>query len=205
MVFITKMPGVTNLHLESRKIQLKLIVATCRDNGIGKENNLPWRLKSELAYFARLTKTTRDFSKQNAVLMGRKTWQSIPARVRPLRNRINIVLSSLPKSDISESEDVFVCKSFAEAVELVDSLNEKIESCWVIGGSSVYEEAMTNVRLEKLYITRILKDFDCDTFFPSVNTVKWKLTEDKDVPGEVQEEDGVQFKYEVFQRGGDLE
>ena len=205
MVFITKMPGVSNLHLESRKIQLKLIVATCRDNGIGKENNLPWRLKSELAYFARLTKTTRDFSKQNAVLMGRKTWQSIPARVRPLRNRINIVLSSLPKADISESEDVFVCKSFAEAVELVDSLNEKIESCWVIGGSSVYEEAMTNVRLEKLYITRILKDFDCDTFFPSVNTVKWKLTEDKDVPGEVQEEDGVQFKYEVFQRGGVLE
>ena len=69
----------------------------------------------------------------------------------------------------------------------------------------MYEEAMANIRLEKLYITRILKDFDCDTFFPSVNSVKWQLTNDRDVPTEIQEEDGVQFKYEVFQRGGELE
>ena len=190
------------MHLESRRIQLKLIVATCQDNGIGKDNNLPWRLKSELAYFARLTKTTQDFSKQNAVLMGRKTWQSIPARVRPLRNRLNIVLTSQPKSEISDSPDVLVCKSFPEALQLVDSLSDKLESCWVIGGSSVYEEAMRNIRLEKLYVTRILKDFDCDTFLPEINTDKWKITEDKDVPTEIQEEAGVQFKYEIYQRNG---
>ena len=196
------MPGLSSLHLESRKIQLKLIVATCQDNGIGKDNNLPWRLKSELAYFARLTKTTRDFSKQNAVLMGRRTWQSIPARVRPLRNRLNIVLTSQAKAEISDSPDVLVCKSFPEALQLVDSLSDKLESCWVIGGSSVYEEAMRNIRLERLYITRILKDFDCDTFLPDINTDKWKVTEDKDVPTEVQEEAGVQFKYEIYQRNG---
>ena len=190
------------MHFESRRIQFKLIVATCQDNGIGKDNNLPWRLKSELAYFARLTKTTQDFSKQNAVLMGRKTWQSIPARVRPLRNRLNIVLTSQPKSEISDSPDVLVCKSFPEAVQLVDSLIDKLESCWVIGGSSVYEEAMRNIRLEKLYVTRILKDFDCDTFLPDINTDKWKITEDKDVPTEIQEEAGVQFKYEIYQRNG---
>ena len=194
------MPGLSSLHLESRKIQLKLIVATCQDNGIGKDNNLPWRLKSELAYFARLTKTTRDFSKQNAVLMGRRTWQSIPDRVRPLRNRLNIVLTSQPKTEISDSPDVLVCRSFPEAVQLVDSLSDKLESCWVIGGSSVYEEAMSNIRLEKLYITRILKDFDCDRFLPELNTDKWKITQDKDVPTEVQEEAGVQFKYEIYQR-----
>ena len=196
------MPGLSSLHLESRKIQLKLIVATCQDNGIGKDNNLPWRLKSELAYFARLTKTTRDFSKQNAVLMGRRTWQSIPARVRPLRNRLNIVLTSQPQAEISDSPDVLVCKSFPEALQLVDSLSDKLESCWVIGGSSVYEEAMRNIRLERLYITRILKDFDCDTFLPDINTDKWKVTEDKDVPTEVQEEAGVQFKYEIYHRNG---
>ena len=196
------MPGLSSLHLESRKIQLKLIVATCQDNGIGKDNNLPWRLKSELAYFARLTKTTRDFSKQNAVLMGRRTWQSIPARVRPLRNRLNIVLTSQPQTEISDSPDVLVCKSFPEALQLVDSLSDKLESCWVIGGSSVYEEAMRNIRLERLYITRILKDFDCDTFLPDINTDKWKVTEDKDVPTEVQEEAGVEFKYEIYHRNG---
>ena len=57
---------------------------------------------------------------------------------------------------------------------------------------------MRNIRLEKLYITRILKDFDCDTFFPSVNMNKWKITKNKDVSTEIQEEDEVQFKYEVF-------
>ena len=88
-----------------------MIVATCQDNGIGRDNNLPWRLKSELAYFAKMTKTTQDFSKQNAVLMGRKTWQSIPARIKPLRNRVNIVLSSLPMAEISDSENVLVCRS----------------------------------------------------------------------------------------------
>ena len=194
------MPGLSSLHLESRKIQLKLIVATCQDNGIGKDNSLPWRLKSELAYFARLTKTMRDFSKQNAVLMGRKTWESIPGRVRPLRNRLNIVLTSQSQTEISDSPDVLVCKSFPEAVQLVDSLSDKLESCWVIGGSSVYEEAMRNVRLERLYITRILQDFDCDTFLPEINMDKWRVTQDKDVSTEVQEEAGVQFKYEVFQR-----
>ena len=194
------MPGLSSLHSESRKIQLKLIVATCQANGIGKDNTLPWRLKSELAYFARLTKTTRDFSKQNAVVMGRRTWQSIPARVRPLRNRLNIVLTSQAQSEISDSPDVLVCKSFPEAVQLVDSLSDKLESCWVIGGSSVYQEAMKNIRLERLYITRILQDFDCDTFLPEINMDQWRLTQDKDVSTEVQEEAGVQFKYEVFQR-----
>ena len=196
------MPGVSSFPTESRKTPFKLIVAACQGNGIGKDNNLPWRLKSELAYFARLTKTTRDFSKQNAVLMGRRTWQSIPARVRPLRNRLNIVLTSQPKTEISDSPDVLVCRSFPEALQLVDSLSDKLESCWVIGGSSVYEEAMRNIRLERLYITRILKDFDCDTFLPDINTDKWKVTEDKDVPTEVQEEAGVQFKYEIYQRNG---
>ena len=81
------MPGVVNLHLESTKVQVKLIVAVCQGNGIGKDNQLPWRLKSELAHFAKLTKSTVDFSKRNAVIMGRKTWESLPARVRPLKHR----------------------------------------------------------------------------------------------------------------------
>ena len=66
----------------------------------------------------------------------------------------------------------------------------------------MYEEAMRNIRLERLYITRILKDFDCDTFLPDINTDKWKVTEDKDVPTEVQEEAGVEFKYEIYHRNG---
>ena len=66
----------------TKKISFKLIVAACEGNGIGKGGNLPWRLQSEMAYFAKMTKTTEDSTKKNAVIMGRKTWQSIPEKFR---------------------------------------------------------------------------------------------------------------------------
>ena len=194
------MPGVVNLHQEAAKVQVKLIVAVCQGNGIGRDNQLPWRIKTELAHFAKMTKSTIDFSKKNAVVMGRKTWESLPARVRPLKNRINIVLSRQPQSSVSDHEDVFVCHNYEEALSRVDDMKDKIESCWIIGGTSVYQEAMNHQRLDKLYITRILKDYDCDTFFPAVDTDRWSLTSDKMVPGDVQTEDGVQFKYEVYEQ-----
>ena len=194
------MPGVVNLHQEAAKVQVKLIVAVCQGNGIGRDNQLPWRIKTELAHFAKMTKSTIDFSKKNAVVMGRKTWESLPARVRPLKNRINIVLSRQHQSSISDHEDVFVCHNYEEALSRVDDMKDKIESCWIIGGTSVYQEAMNHQRLDKLYITRILKDYDCDTFFPAVDTDRWSLTSDKMVPGDVQTEDGIQFKYEVYEQ-----
>ena len=194
------MPGVVNLHQEAAKVQVKLIVAVCQGNGIGRDNQLPWRIKTELAHFAKMTKSTIDFSKKNAVVMGRKTWESLPARVRPLKNRINIVLSRQHQSSISDHEDVFVCHNYEEALSRVDDMKDKIESCWIIGGTSVYQEAMNHQRLDKLYITRILKDYDCDTFFPAVDTERWSLTSDKMVPGDVQTEDGIQFKYEVYEQ-----
>ena len=194
------MPGVVNLHQEAAKVQVKLIVAVCQGNGIGRDNQLPWRIKTELAHFAKMTKSTIDFSKKNAVVMGRKTWESLPARVRPLKNRINIVLSRQPQSLISDHEDVFVCHNYDEALSRVDDMKDKIESCWIIGGTSVYQEAMNHQRLDKLYITRILKDYDCDTFFPAVDTDRWSLTSDKMVPSDVQTEDGVQFRYEVYEQ-----
>ena len=108
------MPVKSDIIMEASRVQFKLIVAVCQENGIGKDNNLPWRIKSELAYFASnimsmayfakddLTKSGNNFSKQNAVLMGRKTWESIPSRIKPLKNRVNIVLTRQEKSKISE-------------------------------------------------------------------------------------------------------
>eukprot|EP00092_Neocalanus_flemingeri_P032222 GFUD01035022.1.p1 GENE.GFUD01035022.1~~GFUD01035022.1.p1 ORF type:complete len:196 (+),score=72.92 GFUD01035022.1:81-668(+) len=194
------MPVKSDRTMEGSKVQLKLIVAVCAENGIGKDNNLPWRIKSELSYFAKMTKTVGNFSKQNAVLMGRKTWESIPARIRPLKNRINIVLTRQDKSKISEDENVLVCDSLENALEVVDGMNEQIETCWVIGGSSVYEEAMKNPRMERIYLTNIMKDYDCDTFFPSISDDNWEQVEEKMVPKEVQEEEGVKFEYRVYSR-----
>ena len=116
---------------KSINIPLKLIAATCEGNGIGIDNDLPWRLKQEMAYFTRMTTTTVDVRKQNAMIMGRRTWQSTPECERPLPDRISVVLSSLPKTEIAEAEDVLVCSNFDEAVKIVEGLADKIETCWV--------------------------------------------------------------------------
>jgi dihydrofolate reductase len=71
-----------------------LVIAATPSNGIGKDGQLPWPpLPTDLAFFKEVTTKTRDVSKRNAVIMGRKTWESIPPKFRPLRNRLNIVLS----------------------------------------------------------------------------------------------------------------
>jgi dihydrofolate reductase len=72
--------------------RLTLIVAATKTNGIGQSSHLPWRLPKEMAYFKRVTSNAPDGS-MNAVLMGRKTWESIPTNFRPLPNRVNIVIS----------------------------------------------------------------------------------------------------------------
>jgi len=188
----------------TKKISCKLIVAACEGNGIGKSGNLPWRLKSEMAYFAKMTKTTEDSTKKNAVIMGRKTWQSIPEKFRPLKERLNVVLSTQSKQDVvgGDSPDVVVCNSLEEALSSVEAaaLDNKIESCWIIGGSSVYEEALKHPKLDKVYLTKILQEFDCDTFFPSLDEKQWKIMQEKDVPNDIQEENDIQFKYCVYQR-----
>ena len=79
-----------------------------------------------------MTTTTVDDRKQNAMIMGRRTWESTPESERPLPDRISIVLSSLPRSEIVGADSsVLVCSNFDEAVEIVGTLTDKIESCWV--------------------------------------------------------------------------
>ena len=139
---------ITLIMENSKSIPFYLIAARCEGNGIGKDNDLPWSLKSEMDYFTRMTTTTMDPSKQNALIMGRlvgvrcevrvlmvthrrRTWESIPVSERPLPGRTSIVLTSRPKEDISPLDEVLVCRSFDEAVQRVEGLTERIETCWV--------------------------------------------------------------------------
>ena len=78
------------------KIPFSLIVAMDSQNGIGKNGQLPWHLPADLKHFKEITCTVRDPKKQNVVLMGRKTWDSIPEKFRPLPGRINVVLTRHP-------------------------------------------------------------------------------------------------------------
>ncbi|CAB0037335.1 unnamed protein product [Trichogramma brassicae] len=180
------------------QVKFKLIAAACENMGIGINGDLPWRLRKEMEFFTKMTSTTKDINKKNVVLMGRRTWECIPKKFKPLANRINMVLSS---QTLDLGEDAIPCKSIAEAVQEITqgSLKDKVEQVWVIGGSSIYKAAMESPYFHRLYLTRVKKSFDCDTFFPELPE-GLVLVKDDDVPQGVQEEKNIQFEYEVYEK-----
>lgn len=126
--------------------------------GIGIQNQLPWHYSDDLAYFKRLTQTA-PHGKQNAIIMGRKTWESLPKR--PLPNRLNIVVSTQ-----LTNTNILVAKSLEHALGLASI--EKAYRTFVIGGALLYQVAIDHHRLDDIYITRILSPHTVDCFFPKL-------------------------------------
>lgn len=87
----------------AEQLTLHIVVAATKKLGIGKGGGMPWKLPGDMAYFKDLTTRTADSSKQNAVVMGRKTWESIPPKFRPLPGRVNVVLSRSAVGDENNS------------------------------------------------------------------------------------------------------
>lgn len=184
---------------QTTKSDFFVIAAACKNNGIGHNNKLPWRLKREMEYFNRMTTTSPDAAHKNIVIMGRKTWASIPQKYRPLQDRTNVVLSRTV-STIEDRELVdHIFSSLPDALEGVSQLRNKGQ-VWVVGGQSIYEEALRLPQCKRIYLTRIDKEFECDTFFPEIDENSYKLIEDPRVPVEEQEEDGIKYKFTIYER-----
>lgn len=196
-----------------------IVAATAGSLGIGKNGALPWRLAADMAYFKRCTSTPTTPSgaaasaaagKVNAVIMGRKTWQSIPERFRPLQGRRNVVLSRNPKArdDLRLPEDVLLAGSLTEALSLLSSASSsaagntatEVDKVFVIGGGSVYAEAVASKLCETVLLTSVTPPADgrfddCDVHFPALDPETFKLTK----KGEVQEEKGIEFSFDEYE------
>ena len=169
-----------------------IVAATQTEMGIGLHGSLPWPLlRNEMAYFTRVTRRAAPRA-INAVVMGRRTWDSIPSHFRPLKGRINIVVTRRPgdfDSDVplSSSEDVgpYAVTSFSDALELLgrrqildhDNLCARLACgqtenylslgrAFVIGGAEVYHNALKSDAAERILLTRVMTRFACDTYFP---------------------------------------
>nr|AZL57043.1 Rfp-BSD [Recombinant plasmid p6cys A-B-dk] len=181
---------------------LNCIVAVSQNMGIGKNGDLPWPpLRNEFRYFQRMTTTSSVEGKQNLVIMGKKTWFSIPEKNRPLKGRINLVLSRELKEPPQGAH--FLSRSLDDALKLTEQpeLANKVDMVWIVGGSSVYKEAMNHPGHLKLFVTRIMQDFESDTFFPEIDLEKYKLLpEYPGVLSDVQEEKGIKYKFEVYEK-----
>ncbi|XP_058091989.1 putative bifunctional dihydrofolate reductase-thymidylate synthase isoform X2 [Magnolia sinica] len=149
----------------------QVVVAATRDMGIGKDGKLPWKLPSDMKFFKEVTMATADPVKKNAVVMGRKTWESIPLEHRPLPGRLNVVLTRSGSFDIATAENVVMCGSMSSALELLAASPYclSIEKVFVIGGGQVLRESLNAPGCDAIHITEIETSIECDTFIPSID------------------------------------
>lgn len=183
---------MVNIHMQN----INIIVACDLNNGIGKNGTLPWKLKADMEHFRTVTSNVSNPSKSNAVIMGRKTWESIPLKYRPLKNRLNIVLSNNPNAmtDYSIPPSVIVESSFLNAINRLSSSEyaQNIECIYVIGGASIYKEAIVSNLCTKIYMTSINKVIsDADVYFPQLSSHQYKIS----YYSRPQNEDNTTFRY----------
>lgn len=144
-------------------MNFKIIVATDEKNGIGKNNTLPWSYPEDLKYFSTKTKGNSGYS--NAVIMGRKTYESIG---KPLPNRINYVLSKTKQNqDNQDNQNLFFFDNYKSLIKHVNT--QKINEIWVIGGEKIYKLFLELDLVSEIYITKIKGNYDCDAFFSLID------------------------------------
>lgn len=159
---------------------ISIIVAIAQNNAIGKDNKLLWNISEDLKRFKRLTTG-------HTVIMGEKTYDSLP--VKPLPKRNNIVITHIPNKKFEGCNTVY---SIEEAIEKCPDNDE----CFVMGGGSVYNQFMLHA--DTLYITRINKDAEGDTFFSQIDKTIWKLTEIEE--NIVDEKNNINYNYEIYKK-----
>lgn len=167
---LTLSGGSLNTQHEPRRTYEVVVAATC-DMGIGKDGKLPWKLPSDLKFFKELTMTPSNPAKKNAILMGRKTWESIPLQYRPLPGRLNVVLTRSGGFDIATAENVITCGSISSALELLAAspYSLSIEKVFLIGGGEILRDALNGQGCDAIHLTEIEASIDCDTFIPPID------------------------------------
>lgn len=146
-----------------------LVLAADARWGIGKDNALPWpKLRADLQHFQRLTSTAAP-GMRNAVIMGRRTWESREVGCRVLPRRCNVVVTRRPLEVEDGATAPLVASSLADALRQLAGLPD-LERIFVIGGAEIYRLALADARCRAAYVTRVHHDFDCDTFVPDLYT-----------------------------------
>ncbi len=162
------------------KKDISIIVAIASNNAIGKDNDLLWHISRDLKRFKQITK-------DHYIVMGKRTYYSLP--VRPLPNRTSLIITDVADEVI---DNCLMAYSIEEAVSKMDTSKEN----FVIGGGSIYNQFMPFAN--KLYITRVHKDYEADTFFPEIPLNEWKLESQQHVTDDPQND--FTYTFEIYNR-----
>ena len=139
---------------------VSIIVAIAQNGTIGDKNSLLWHIKEDMRFF-------RTTTSGHAVIMGRKTFESLGSK--PLPKRKNIVITRADR----DFEGAFTAHSLAEAIAMA----EGDEEIFIIGGAQIYAEALSVA--DRMYITRVERDYEGDTSFPDIDYSKWRLVSEE--------------------------
>jgi dihydrofolate reductase len=159
---------------------ISIIVAVSEDWGIGKDNELLWHISEDMKRFKSLTLG-------NTVIMGKKTWESLPRR--PLPGRKNVVLTDNPNETIINS---------VTAYSLDDALSkcEPGEEIFIIGGGSIYRQFMSIA--DRLFITHVHRKAPADIYFPEIDLSIWEITEKEEFNSD--SDNGIPYTYTIYER-----
>ena len=149
-----------------------LIVAMDKSRGIGKNNDLMWHLPADMKFF-------KETTSGHIVVMGRKNFESIPEKYRPLANRENLILT---RNTSYSAEDCVIINNLKECQNLFSKNEER--TLFIIGGGEVYRLAMDADMVDEMIITHVNENYDADTFFPTFELCDWNVetlqTQEKD-------------------------
>lgn len=165
-------------------VRLALIAAVARNGTIGRDGALPWRLSADLRRFKRLTSG-------HAILMGRRTWESIG---RPLAGRLNIVVTR--QASLAVPEGVAVAHALEEGIRLAAEAG--YEEVFVIGGASLYAEALPLA--DRLHLTEVEAEVEGDVAFPPWDRGEFDVVEEETVPADERNEHPSTYRLYVRRR-----
>lgn len=164
-------------------MKVALIVAMDRERGIGKNNDLMWHLPADMKFF-------KETTSGHIVVLGRKNYESIPEKYRPLPNRENAVLTR------NKDYEAAGCNVFFSLEDCLEFYAKDERTVFIIGGGEIYRQAMEMNCVDEMYITHVDKAYDADTFFPALDLKAWKEEViQQQIPDEKHEAGFVVVKY----------
>jgi dihydrofolate reductase len=162
-------------------MKVKLIVAMDLERGIGRDNDLMWHLPDDMKFF-------KDTTKDQVVVMGRRNYDSIPEKFRPLPGRENVILT---RNVGFEADN---CEVFNSLEACLDHYKEDERVIFIIGGGEIYKLALEAGRVEEMFITHVDKVYKADTFFPMFDENKWNTEIIDEHPQDERHEAGYVIK-----------
>lgn len=166
-------------------MKTSLIVAVSENHVIGKDNDLIWHLPKDMKFF-------KETTQGHFVIMGRKNLESIPHKYRPLPNRTNVVVT---RQTSYEADGCIVVNSIEEALNKAKEAHDT--EPFIIGGGEIYRLALENNLVNRIYLTRVHKNYEGDTFFPVLNE-DWKVISSE--KHSADEKHSCDYSFEIYEK-----